>query len=331
MTTQATQVTNSFTVDPAAFGKVAVLMGGLSAEREVSLKSGAAVLAALHRQGVDAHAVDVGRNIVAVLLKGKFDCAFIALHGRHGEDGVMQGLLETLNIPFTGSGVLGSALSMDKVRSKQIWQSMGLPTPDFALLNEESDWESVVEALGLPIAVKPAREGSSLGAARVENAADLEPAWREAVAFDDAVLAEPWVIGEEYTVGILGGEALPVIRLQTSREFYDFHAKYQADDTRYHCPAGLDVATEKAFQVLALKAFKALGATGWGRIDIMVDGDGQPWLLENNTVPGLTDHSLVPMAAKAAGIEFDELILRILSATSASGESDVMGEISHGC
>lgn len=325
------QATGSFKIDPAAFGKVAVLMGGLSAEREVSLKSGAAVLAALHRQGVDAHAVDVGRDIVPVLLEGKFDCAFIALHGRHGEDGVMQGLLETLNIPFTGSGVLGSALSMDKVRSKQIWQSMGLPTPDFALLNEESDWASVVETLGLPIAVKPAREGSSLGAARVEKATDLEPAWREAVGFDDAVLAEPWVIGEEYTVGILGNEALPVIRLETSREFYDFHAKYKADDTRYHCPAGLDAETEKAFQALALEAFKALGATGWGRIDLMLDGDGQPWLLENNTVPGLTDHSLVPMAAKAAGIEFDELILRILSATSASGTSDVMGEISHGC
>lgn len=324
-------MTGTFKVDPAAFGKVAVLMGGLSAEREISLQSGAAVLAALQRQNVDAHGVDVGRDIVSVLLAEKFDCAFIALHGRRGEDGVMQGLLETLNIPFTGSGVLGSALSMDKVRSKQVWQSMDLPTPNYVSLSEGSDWKAIVKSLGLPIAVKPAREGSSLGTARVENAADLEPAWREAVAFDDAVLAEPWVIGEEYTVGILGSEALPVIRLETPREFYDYLAKYKADDTRYHCPSGLDAETEMAMQVLSLKAFKALGATGWGRIDLILDGEGQPWLLENNTVPGLTDHSLVPMAAKAAGIEFDELILRILSATSASGASDVMGEISHGC
>ena len=326
-----TQTTSSFKVDPAAFGKVAVLMGGLSAEREISLQSGTAVLAALQRQGVDAHAVDVGRDIVSVLMAGKFDCAFIALHGRRGEDGVMQGLLETLNIPFTGSGVLGSALSMDKVRSKQVWQSIDLPTPSYALLSEASDWKAVVESLGLPIAVKPAREGSSLGATRVENAADLEPAWREAVAFDDEVLAEPWIIGEEYTVGVLGGEALPVIRLETSREFYDYSAKYKSDDTRYHCPSGLDADTENEIQALALKAFSALGATGWGRIDLMIDAQGQAWLLENNTVPGLTDHSLVPMAAKAAGIEFDELILRILSATSVSGASDVMGEISHGC
>ena len=326
-----TQTTSSFKVDPAAFGKVAVLMGGLSAEREISLQSGTAVLAALQRQDVDAHGVDVGRDIVSVLLTGKFDCAFIALHGRRGEDGVMQGLLETLNIPFTGSGVLGSALSMDKVRSKQLWQSIGLPTPSYALLSEASDWKAIVESLGLPIAVKPAREGSSLGAARVENAADLEPAWHNAVAFDDAVLAEPWIIGGEYTVGILGGEALPVIRLETTREFYDYSAKYKADDTRYHCPSGLDADRENEIQALALKAFSALGATGWGRIDLMIDTQGQPWLLENNTVPGLTDHSLVPIAAKAAGIEFDELILRILSATSVSGASDVMGEISHGC
>ena len=324
-------MTDVFEMDPAAFGKVAVLMGGLSAEREVSLKSGAAVLESLQRQGVDAHGVDVGRDIASVLLEGEFDCAFIALHGRRGEDGVMQGLLETLNIPFTGSGVLGSALSMDKVRSKQVWLSAGLPTPKFVQLHEATDWNAVVADLGLPLAVKPVHEGSSLGAARVENAAGLEPAWREAVAFDAAVMAEPWIMGEEYTVGILADEALPVIRLETPREFYDYQAKYKADDTRYHCPAGLDAETEKAMQTLALQAFNALGATGWGRIDLMLDADGKPWLLENNTVPGLTDHSLVPMAAKAAGIEFDELVLRILSATSVSGVSDVMGEISHGC
>lgn len=324
-------MTEVFVMDPAAFGKVAVLMGGLSAEREISLQSGAAVLAALQRQGVDAHGVDVGRDIAAVLLEAKFDCAFIALHGRRGEDGVMQGLLESLNIPFTGSGVLGSALSMDKVRSKQVWQAAGLPTPKFALLHENTDWRAIVDLLGLPLAVKPVHEGSSLGAARVESVDDLQAAWEAAVAFDAAVMVEPWVVGEEYTVGILANEALPVIRLETPREFYDFQAKYKANDTRYHCPAGLDAETEKRMQSLALTAFNALGASGWGRIDLMVDGEGQSWLLENNTVPGMTDHSLVPMAAKSAGIEFDELVLRILSATSVSGVSDVMGEISHGC
>ena len=318
-------------------GKVAVLMGGLSAERDVSLRSGAAVLAALQRQNVDAHGVDVGRDIVPVLLDGGFDCAFIALHGRRGEDGVIQGVLETLNIPYTGSGVLGSALSMDKVRSKQVWQAAGLPTPAFAVLNNDSDWSAVVDELGLPLAVKPVHEGSSLGATCVQRPEYLEPAWRSAMKFDAAVMAEPWVIGEEYTVGILGDEALPVIRLETSREFYDYDAKYNADDTRYHCPSGLDAASEQQFQALALRAFTILGASGWGRIDFMLDKNGEPWLLENNTVPGLTDHSLVPMAAQAAGIGFDELVLRILLAASASAASveasvsDSAGEAGHGC
>ncbi|MBL1278048.1 MAG: D-alanine--D-alanine ligase [Ectothiorhodospiraceae bacterium] len=324
-------VASDFEIDCSAFGKVAVLLGGLSAEREISLKSGADVLAALQHRGVDAHGVDVGRDIVSVLLAGKFECAFIALHGRRGEDGVMQGLLESLNIPFTGSGVLGSALSMDKIRSKQLWLSVGIPTPKFVALHEGSDWAAIVKDLGLPLAVKPVREGSSLGTTRVEHLDELQPAWQDAVAFDDAVMAEPWVLGEEYTVAILGDEALPVIRLETPRTFYDYLAKYKTNDTLYHCPSGLDADTEKTIQALALRAFEALGATGWGRIDLMVDGNGQPWLLENNTVPGLTDHSLVPMAAKAAGIAFDELILRILSATHASGGSDLMGEISHGC
>jgi D-alanine-D-alanine ligase len=310
------------------FGKVAVLMGGLSAEREISLQSGAAVLAALQRQGVDAHGVDVGRDIVTVLLAGNFDCAFIALHGRRGEDGVMQGLLETLDIPYTGSGVLGSALSMDKVRSKQVWQAAGLPTPAFAVLNDDSDWSAVVNALGLPLAVKPAHEGSSLGTTRVEKLEDLHPAWAAAAEFDAVVMAEPWVIGEEYTVAILGDEALPVIRLETPREFYDFLAKYKTNDTSYHCPAGLDAEQEVELQKLSVQAFKALGTTGWGRIDLMLDKDGKPWLLENNTVPGLTDHSLVPMAAKAAGISFDELIVRVLSATGVSGSNEDVG---HGC
>ena len=308
------------------YGKVAVLMGGLSAEREISLRSGAAVLAALQRQGVDAHGVDVGRDIVEVLLAGRFDCAFIALHGRRGEDGVIQGVLETLNIPYTGSGVLGSALSMDKILSKQVWQAAELPTPAFILLDGDSDWSAVVAELGLPLAVKPAHEGSSLGTTRVERAEDVQPAWAKAAEFDAAVMAEPWVIGEEYTVAILGDEALPVIRLETPREFYDYLAKYQADDTRYHCPSGLDAAQEKELQALALDAFRALGAAGWGRIDVMLDENGKPWLLENNTVPGLTDHSLVPMAAQAAGIGFDELVLRILSASGATGPGEEVGD-----
>lgn len=315
-------------ISPDRFGKVAVLMGGLSAEREVSLRSGAAVLQALQQRGVDTHGVDVGRDIVSVLLQGQFDCAFIALHGRGGEDGVIQGMLQTLNIPYTGSGVLGSALSMDKLRSKQVWQAIGLPTPAFMRLGVDSDWAAVVENLGLPLAVKPVREGSSLGTTRVVTAAELEPAWQAAVAFDAEVMVEPWVLGEEYTVAILAGEALPVIRLETPREFYDYQAKYQADDTRYHCPCGLDADTERRLQYLALQAFNALGAAGWGRVDLLLDGQGDPWLLENNTVPGLTDHSLVPMAAKAAGIAFDELILRILSDTGMAGLSEDVG---HGC
>lgn len=315
-------------IAPDKFGKVAVLMGGLSAEREVSLRSGGAVLQALQQRGVDAHGVDVGRDIVSVLLQGQFDCAFIAMHGRGGEDGVIQGVLQMLNIPYTGSGVLGSALSMDKVRSKQVWLAAGLPTPAFMRLGADSDWAAVVEELGLPLAVKPVREGSSLGTTRVVTAAELEPAWQAAVAFDAEVMVEPWVLGEEYTVAILAGEALPAIRLETPREFYDYQAKYQADDTRYHCPCGLDAETERRLQGLALQAFNALGAAGWGRVDLLLDGQGAPWLLENNTVPGLTDHSLVPMAAKAVGIAFDELILRILSDTGMAGLSE---EVGHGC
>lgn len=293
-------------------GKVAVLMGGLSTEREISLKSGAEVLAALLRRSVNVHGVDVGEDIVAVLQAGKFDHAFIALHGRGGEDGVIQGVLEALGIPYTGSGVLGSALSMDKVRSKQVWQAVHLPTPDFALLDAEANWQEIVTQLGLPLAVKPVHEGSSIGATRVEEAGELQAAWQAAAAFDDAVMAEPWILGGEYTVGILGDEALPVIRLETPRSFYDYEAKYAANDTQYHCPCGLDADAEADMQELALDAFKVLGARGWGRVDVMLDEQAKPWLLENNTVPGMTDHSLVPMAAAAAGIKFDELVWRIL-------------------
>ncbi len=297
------------------FGKVAVLMGGLSAEREVSLKSGAAVLAALQSRGVDAHGVDVGRDIVSVLQAGGFDRAFIALHGRGGEDGVIQGLLESLGLPYTGSGVLGSALSMDKIRSKQVWLAAGLPTPAFVLLEEHSDWGAVAAELGLPLAVKPVCEGSSLGITRVTETAAIEPAWRTAAVFDARVMAEPWIVGDEYTVAILDGEALPVIRLQAPSGFYDYAAKYEAEDTGYHCPCGLTADDEAELQALAVQAFAALDGRGWGRVDIMRDGEGRAWLLENNTVPGLTDHSLVPMAAQATAIGFDELVWRILAQT----------------
>jgi D-alanine-D-alanine ligase len=316
-------------IEATDFGKVAVLMGGLSAEREISLQSGAAVLAALQDRGVDAQEVDVGKDIVSVLMAGNYDRAFVILHGRRGEDGVMQAVLETLDIPYTGSGVLGSALSMDKVRSKQIWQAAGLPTPAFVCLEANMDWEAVADELGLPLAVKPVHEGSSLGTTRVERWEDLESAYLDAEKFDSVVMAEPWVIGAEYTVAIVDGEALPVIRLETPREFYDYLAKYKADDTRYHCPCGLDEVAEKNIQTLALEAFTALGASGWGRIDLMMDDKGAPWLLENNTVPGMTDHSLAPMAAKAAGVEFDELVWRILAATVAA--TVAAPESAHGC
>ncbi len=297
------------------FGKVAVLMGGPSAEREVSLVSGGAVYEALRARGVDAHGVDVGRDVAKVLLDGGFDRAFIALHGRFGEDGVVQGLCEALELPYTGSGVLGSALAMDKVRSKQVWQAAGLPTPAFALLDEHSDWGLLASELGLPLAVKPVREGSSLGATRVTEAAALPAAYRAARQFDSQVMAEAWIEGEEFTVAILGEQVLPVIRLETPRDFYDYSAKYEADDTHYHCPCGLPAETESTLQALALRAFAALDGRGWGRVDVMRDGAGRPWLLESNTVPGLTGHSLVPMAAQAAGIAFDELVWRILAQT----------------
>ena len=308
-------------------GKVAVLLGGVSAEREISLQSGAAVLAALQRRGVDAYGIDVGKDIVSVLMAGNYDRAFVVLHGRQGEDGIMQAVLEMLDIPYTGSGVLGSALSMDKVRSKQIWQAAKLPTPSFACLSADSDWAAIVDKLGLPLAVKPVHEGSSLGTARVERLENLESAYLEAAKFDSTVMVEPWIIGDEYTVAIINGEALPVIRLETSREFYDYLAKYEADDTCYHCPCGLDGTAEKNIRALALEGFEVLGASSWGRIDLMLDDSGQPWLLENNTVPGMTDHSLVPMAAKAAGIEFDELVWRILASTVTGSAL----EQTHGC
>lgn len=299
--------------DMTRFGKVAVLFGGTSAEREVSLKSGNAVLEALLRQGVDAHGVDVQDNsVLETLRSGGFARVFIVLHGRGGEDGVIQGALETLGLPYTGSGVLGSALGMDKVRTKQIWQAAGLPTPKFLLLESASDLDHVETELGFPVMIKPAHEGSSIGMSKVDCAADLPTAWQCAMQYDTAVLAEKWITGREYTASILTGQALPLIRLETTHAFYDYQAKYFANDTRYHCPCGLSDDEELQLRALALRAFGAVAARGWGRVDFMCDDSGRPYLIEVNTVPGMTDHSLVPMAARVAGIDFDALVLRIL-------------------
>jgi len=298
--------------DACAFGKVAVVMGGTSGERAVSLKSGTAVHAALLRRGVDAHAVDADGTVLRQLADGGFDRVFIALHGRGGEDGVIQGALEALGLPYTGSGVLGSALGMDKLRSKWLWQSVGLDVPAFALVDERTDAAVLMAQLGLPLMIKPAHEGSSLGVSKVTDAAQLPAAIAAARQLDEIVLAEQFIRGGEYTCAILGRAALPAIRIETPRAFYDYEAKYFADDTRYICPCGLAPAEEQALQALALRAFDALACRGWGRVDFMIDVAGRPWLIEVNTVPGMTDHSLVPMAARQAGIDFDELVWRIL-------------------
>jgi D-alanine-D-alanine ligase len=291
-----------------------VLLGGRAAEREVSLRSGKAVLDALLRRGVDAHPMDPQVDVLERLREGAFARAFIVLHGRGGEDGVIQGALETIDLPYTGSGVLGSALGMDKYRCKLLWRGGGLPTPDFALLRSAQDLPRAA-ALGFPLMIKPAREGSSIGMAKVEDLAGLEAAWVDAARFDALVLAERWVSGAEYTCAILGREALPLIKLETPRAFYDYEAKYQSDSTRYLCPCGLDQSEEARLQEAALAAFDAVGASGWGRVDIMVDRARGPQLLEINTVPGMTDHSLVPMAARARGIAFDDLVWQILETT----------------
>lgn len=298
--------------DPAAFGRVAVLMGGWSAERAVSLVSGQAVLRALQARGVDARGVDVDRTILPVLANGGFDRAFIVLHGRGGEDGVMQGALELLGLPYTGSGVLASALGMDKLRTKQVWVGAGLPTPPWRLVESVVELADAAAELDLPLAVKPACEGSSIGVSRIDDPAQFQAAWERAAACDSPVLVEPWIVGQEYTGGLLQGEALPLIRLETPRAFYDYEAKYHADDTRYHCPCGLPAAREAELQDLVRQAFAAVDGTGWGRVDLMVDARNRPWLLEVNTVPGMTDHSLVPMAARVAGLSFEELVWRIL-------------------
>lgn len=295
------------------FGKVAVLMGGTSAEREISLLSGGAVLAALQKRGVDAHAFDPAERPLWELKSAGFERVFIALHGRGGEDGTVQGALELMGLPYTGSGVLASALSMDKWRTKMVWLANGLPTPRYVLLAQDSDWNAVAAELGLPIFVKPAREGSSVGATKVTRAEDLEAAYRLAVRYDPLVLAEEFVSGAELTCAFLGSQALPLVRIVAPEGNYDYRHKYFTDDTQYFCPSGLGDAKEREIQHLVMRAARLLDCRGWGRADLMLDARGRPWLLEMNTAPGMTGHSLVPMAARAAGIGFEELCVRILA------------------
>jgi D-alanine-D-alanine ligase len=296
----------------ADFGKVAVVMGGWGAEREVSLNSGAAVLEGLLSQGVDAHGIDADRNILTTLKEQKFDRVFNILHGRGGEDGVLQGALDLLQIPCTGCGVMASAISMDKLMTKRIWTGSGLKTPAFAVLNEETDFAAVVAEYGLPLIVKPADEGSSVGMTKVTSPEQLKPAYEIASQYDCVVFAEQWVTGTEYTIAIVGDQVLPIIRVETDSAFYDYEAKYQSEETRYLCPCGLEPEKEAEMQKLAKLAFDTLGAKGWGRIDLMQDDQGQAWLIELNTVPGMTSHSLVPKAAAAVGLSFGELVVNIL-------------------
>lgn len=298
--------------DVRRYGRVAVLMGGLSAERPVSLRSGQAVYQALLDAGVDAEAIDVGHDIATRLAAGRFDRAFIALHGRGGEDGSIQGLLEWMQIPYTGSGVLASALGMDKWRTKMVWQSAGLPTPQAVLLDASTDWDEAIAALGYNAIVKPAHEGSSIGMRKVSTAAELQSSFEFASQYDALVLAERWITGREFTVAVVGEHALPPIQLKTTHAFYDYEAKYEANDTQYLLPCGLDDSKEAELQQLVRNAFDVVGCQGWGRVDVMQDDSGQFWLLEVNTAPGMTDHSLVPMAARAAGMDFGQLVLTLL-------------------
>ena len=297
----------------AGFGKVAVLLGGRSAEREVSLMSGRGVLEALRSKGVDAHAFDPAERDLGDLKREGFARCFIALHGRGGEDGTLQGALEVLGVPYTGSGVMGSAIGIDKWRTKMIWLASGLPTPRYRILSPGDDWSDVARDLGLPLIVKPASEGSTLGLTKVTAVAQLPAAYELAAnSYHDLALAEQFIDGPEYTAGVLEDAVLPLIRIEAPQGNYDYRNKYFSDDTKYLCPCGLDARKEQALKALALKAFRLPGCAGWGRIDLMLDAGGEPWLLEVNTSPGMTGHSLVPMAARAAGLGYEDLCLRIL-------------------
>ncbi|APZ42142.1 D-alanine--D-alanine ligase [Acidihalobacter ferrooxydans] len=310
-------------IDPQRFGRVGVLMGGWSAEREVSLQSGASVTAALRIGGVDAVAVDLRRETaVAQITEGGFDRCFPIIHGTGGEDGTLQALLDLLGLPYTGSGVLGSALGMDKLRCKQIWRAQGLPVVPGEVAHATTDFAALVQRHGLPLFVKPSEEGSSVGVTRVKRAEDLPVAYAAAAACHGAVLVEPAMAGGDYTVAVLGAEALPAIRIVPAGEFYDYAAKYTRDDTRYLCPCGLPDATERALRDLAVAAFAAVGGKGWGRVDFLFDAAGAPYVAEVNTVPGMTGHSLVPMAARAVGMDMTQLVLRILAQTLPAGDRD---------
>jgi D-alanine-D-alanine ligase len=303
---------------PEEFGRVAVLMGGTAAERTVSLRSGAAVYEALKRKGVDVIAIDVTGNPIDALLEHKVDRVFNIIHGRGGEDGVLQGVLEAMKIPYTGSGVMASALSMDKLRTKLCWQGYGLVTPRWHLLKNEDDIDPCIEKLGFPVIVKPAQEGSSIGMSKAKDRSELIKALAVAASYRCDVYAEAWVTGKEYTVAILNGEALPPIRLETPNEFYDYEAKYAATTTQYHCPCGLGQDQEDQLRKLAKTAGHVIGVKGWARVDVFIDNSGQYQLIEINTVPGMTDHSLVPMAARQAGIDFDDLVWRVLETSLTS-------------
>ena len=300
------------------FGKVAVVMGGTSAERDISIKSGMAVFESLKSQGIDAIAIDIKENLIEAIVGKKIDRVFNIIHGRGGEDGVLQGVLDVLKIPYTGSDLMASALTMDKLRTKLCWQGAGLVTPKWFILKNEQQIDFCAEALGFPVIVKPAQEGSSIGVSRASNKSELKKALLVAGRYQCDVLVEAWVQGDEYTVAVLDGEALPVIRLETDSVFYDFEAKYQSDSTQYHCPCGLSSQQENGLKTLAVEACDVVGVKGWGRVDMFIDTQGDAQLIEVNTVPGMTDHSLVPMAAKKDGCEFDELVWRILE-TSVNG------------
>lgn len=299
--------------DPSIFGRVALVIGGDSAEREISLRGGRDVAAALEKLGVELSVVDGPRALLSAIAEGQVDTVFNLLHGRGGEDGSLQGALDLLGVPYTGSGLLASALAMDKLQTKRLWRACGLPTPDWRIADSPGDAKAILEHLEAPLFVKPVREGSSIGMARVLDNAALGGAIEQALACDESALVERMIDGPEFTASLLGDTCLPLIRISTPREFYDYQAKYEADDTQYHCPCGLGQAEEARLAALAMEAYAVLGGSGWGRVDFMLDQSGHPWLLEANTVPGMTDHSLVPMAARTAGLEFEELIWRILA------------------
>lgn len=297
------------------FGKVAVLMGGIAAEREVSLRSGQAVTQALIAQGIDAVSEDVTELADLQRIAQEYDRAFIALHGRWGEDGGVQSILDDLKLPYTGSGMAASAIAMDKLRTKWMWMGAGLPTPGFVWVSELMPLDLDNFDLPFPVIVKPCREGSSIGMRKVYDLESLKQAVEFAQEYDAEVLIEQWITGSEYTGAVLNNKALPLIELKTTHDFYDFDAKYKSNDTQYMCPCGLDSEVEDEIQDLVLQAFHVIGSKGWGRVDLMLDEDGQAWLIELNTVPGMTDHSLVPMAAKASGLDFQQLVVEVLKAT----------------